>query len=425
MKSQGTTDLAAPGPLDRSAAGSAAENGAIARAYVSFPMGAPVQASGSSAAERVLQVALPHDPYPIVIRAGGLGKLGPWVTTHAVRPGGRVLLVSNPVVHEHYGAKAERSLREAGLEVSSLVIEAGEEQKTLATVSLIHDAAYRNRLERRSLMVALGGGVVGDMVGFAAATWLRGIPVVQVPTTLLAMVDAAIGGKTGVNHPGGKNLIGAFHQPRAVLIDPEVLATLPEREFRAGMAEVIKYGVIGDPTLFDALEAHGQALGSHGLASLKALGPALLQEILERSAAAKAMVVAADEREGGLRAVLNYGHTLGHVVETLTGYSTYLHGEAVGLGMLMAGTIARRMGLWSADEEERQQRLIAAAGLPLRLPVLDAEAVLNALQSDKKVRGGLVRFVLPTAIGKVTLRDDVAEGTILEALRCHSTPAPA
>jgi 3-dehydroquinate synthase len=239
------------------------------------------------------------------------------------------------------------------------------------------------------------------------------------------MVDAAIGGKTGVNHPGGKNLIGAFHQPRAVLIDPEVLATLPEREFRAGMAEVIKYGVIGDPTLFDALEAHGQALGSHGLASLEALGPALLQEILERSAAAKAMVVAADEREGGLRAVLNYGHTLGHVVETLTGYSTYLHGEAVGLGMLMAGTIARRMGLWSADEEERQRRLIAAAGLPLHLPVIDAEAVLNALQSDKKVRGGLVRFVLPTAIGKVSLRDDVAEGTILEALRCHSTPAPA
>lgn len=388
-------------------------------------MGAPVQASGSAAAERVLQVALPHDPYPIVIRAGGLDKLGPWVTTHAVRPGGRVLLVSNPVVHEHYGERAEQSLREAGLEVSSLVIEAGEEQKTLATVSLIHDAAYHNRLERRSLMVALGGGVVGDMVGFAAATWLRGIPVVQVPTTLLAMVDAAIGGKTGVNHPGGKNLIGAFHQPRAVLIDPEVLATLPEREFRAGMAEVIKYGVIGDPMLFDALEAHGQGLGSHGLASLEALGPALLQEILERSAAAKAMVVAADEREGGLRAVLNYGHTLGHVVETLTGYSTYLHGEAVGLGMLMAGTIARRMGLWSADEEERQRRLIAAAGLPLRLPVLDAETVLNALQSDKKVRGGLVRFVLPNAIGKVSLRDDVAEGTILEALRCHSTPAPA
>lgn len=377
------------------------------------------QASAVSTQERVIQVALPHDPYPIVISSGGLARLGQWVTTHAVRPGSRVLLVSNPVVHQCYGPQAEESLKEAGLEVKTLVLEAGEEQKTVASVALIHDAAYQHRLERSSLMVALGGGVVGDMVGFAAATWLRGVAVVQVPTTLLAMVDAAIGGKTGVNHPGGKNLIGAFHQPKAVLIDPEVLATLPEREFRAGMAEVIKYGVIGDLALFEALEAHAQSLPAAGLASREALGPKLLQEILEKSAAAKAQVVAADEREGGLRAVLNYGHTLGHVVETLTGYSTYLHGEAVGLGMLMAGTIARRMNLWDADAEARQRALVAAAGLPLSLPPLDPEAVLNTLQSDKKVRNGLVRFVLPTAIGKVAVRDDVDAGTILEALLSH------
>jgi 3-dehydroquinate synthase len=377
-----------------------------------------------SATERVLQVALPHDPYPIVIQAGGLMRLGQWVTTHAVRPGGRVLLVSNPVVHEHYGERAEYSLREAGLEVSSLVLEAGEEQKTLATVATIYDAAHQNRLERNSLMVALGGGVVGDMVGFAAATWLRGVAVVQVPTTLLAMVDAAIGGKTGVNHPGGKNLIGAFHQPKAVLIDPEVLGTLPEREFRAGMAEVIKYGVIGDRVLFKALETQAQQDPTGGLASLAAVGSPLLQEILERSAAAKAQVVAADEREGGLRAVLNYGHTLGHVVETLTGYTTFLHGEAVGLGMVMAGTIARRMNLWDADAEGRQRALVTAAGLPLHVPLLDPEAVLHTLQSDKKVRQGLVRFVLPTAIGQVVIRDDVDEGTILETLRIHqSDPA--
>jgi len=377
-----------------------------------------------SATERVLQVALPHDPYPIVIQAGGLMRLGQWVTTHAVRPGGRVLLVSNPVVHEHYGERAEYSLREAGLEVSSLVLEAGEEQKTLATVATIYDAAHQNRLERNSLMVALGGGVVGDMVGFAAATWLRGVAVVQVPTTLLAMVDAAIGGKTGVNHPGGKNLIGAFHQPKAVLIDPEVLGTLPEREFRAGMAEVIKYGVIGDRALFKALETQAQQDPTGGLASLAAVGSPLLQEILERSAAAKAQVVAADEREGGLRAVLNYGHTLGHVVETLTGYTTFLHGEAVGLGMVMAGTIARRMNLWDADAEGRQRALVTAAGLPLHVPLLDPEAVLHTLQSDKKVRQGLVRFVLPTAIGQVVIRDDVDEGTILETLRIHqSDPA--
>ncbi|MFM1799919.1 MAG: hypothetical protein RLZZ117_2197 [Cyanobacteriota bacterium] len=373
--------------------------------------------------ERVLQVALPHDPYPIVISEGGLTRLGSWVTTHAVRPGNRVLLVSNPVVHANYGERAERSLREAGLEVVSLVIDAGEEHKNPATVAKIHDAAHRHRLERGSLMVALGGGVVGDMVGFAAATWLRGIALVQVPTTLLAMVDAAIGGKTGVNHPGGKNLIGAFHQPKAVLIDPEVLATLPERELRAGMAEVIKYGVIGDCDLFEALERHIRPTPHHGLDSLEAIGPEVLQLILDHSAAAKARVVAADEREAGPRATLNYGHTLGHVVETLTGYTTYLHGEAVGLGMLMAGTIARRLGLWDADAEARQRALLAAAGLPLSAPPLDPEAVLSTLRSDKKVHQGLVRFVLPTGIGQVVIRDDVDEGTILEALRTHSAPA--
>ncbi|MFN9631791.1 MAG: 3-dehydroquinate synthase [Cyanobacteriota bacterium] len=378
-----------------------------------------------SGPERVLQVALPHDPYPIVISEGGLARLGRWVTTQAVRPGSRVLLVSNPVVHQAYGPRAEASLRDAGLEVDSLVIEAGEEQKTPATVALIHDAAHRHRLERGSLMVALGGGVVGDMVGFAAATWLRGIAVVQVPTTLLAMVDAAIGGKTGVNHPGGKNLIGAFHQPKVVLIDPDVLATLPEREFRAGMAEVIKYGVIGDRELFDTLESRAASDPGSGLASLEGLGAPLLRQILERSAGAKARVVAADEREGGLRAVLNYGHTLGHVVETLTGYTTYLHGEAVALGMLLAGSIARRMALWDADAEARQRALVAAAGLPLHLPPLDPEAVLTTLRSDKKGVNGLVRFGLPTAIGSVVIRDDVDEGTILEALRCHGEPLQA
>ena len=242
------------------------------------------------------------------------------------------------------------------------MIEAGEDRKTAATVATIHDAAFERKLERGSLIIALGGGVVGDMAGFAAATWLRGIAVVQVPTTLLGMVDAAIGGKTGVNHPGGKNLIGAFHQPRLVLIDPSTLATLPEREFRAGMAEVIKYGVIGDGALFEDLEK------ATAIDSAEAMGRIQLQRILERSANAKARVVAADEREGGLRAILNYGHTLGHVVETLTGYGTYLHGEAVALGMLAAGEIAVAKGLWSEQSQARQAALIAAAGLPTRLP---------------------------------------------------------
>ena len=355
---------------------------------------------------RSIAVALQANPYAVVIGAGALDGLGEQIRQCGFQAGTKVLIVTNPVVEAHYGARALGSLQAAGLEASTLVIEAGEDQKTPATVALIHDAAFARKLERGSLIVALGGGVVGDMAGFAAATWLRGIAVVQVPTTLLAMVDAAIGGKTGVNHPSGKNLIGAFHQPRLVLVDPSTLATLPEREFRAGMAEVIKYGVIGDRDLFETLEAAGD------LSSIRAVGPTLLQTLLERSAAAKAAVVAADEHEGGLRAILNYGHTLGHVVETLCGYGTWLHGEAVAIGMAAAGAIAVEMGLWNPADQARQRAVIAAAGLPLDWPPLDPDAVLACLQGDKKVKQGQVRFVLPTAIGAVEIRSDVTEASI-------------
>jgi len=367
-----------------------------------------------------ITVALAENPYPVVIGTGALADLGMQVAAQGFKAGTKVLVVTNPVVHDHYGATALASLEAAGFDATALVIEAGEDQKTPATVGLIHDAAFGRKLERGSLIVALGGGVVGDMAGFAAASWLRGIAVVQVPTTLLAMVDAAIGGKTGVNHPGGKNLIGAFHQPRLVLIDPEVLATLPVREFRAGMAEVIKYGVINDAPLFADLEAAAAKDPEAGLASMASVGPALLQTLLERSADAKARVVAADEREGGLRAILNYGHTIGHVIEALCGYGTYLHGEAVGLGMLAAGSIACAMGLWSADDLERQRRLVRAAGLPLQVPALDPAAVLDCLQGDKKVRGGKVRFVLPTAIGSVVIRDDVDADTITAVMAAQA-----
>jgi len=373
-------------------------------------------ASQAASPLRTIAVALQSNPYPVVIGTGALAGLGEQIRARGIKAGTKVLMVTNPVVQEHYGATALASLQAEGFDAHTLVIEAGEDQKTPATVGLIHDAAFARKLERGSLIVALGGGVVGDMAGFAAATWLRGIAVVQVPTTLLAMVDAAIGGKTGVNHPGGKNLIGAFHQPKLVLVDPEVLATLPEREFRAGMAEVIKYGVIGDPPLFADLEAAAQRDAMAGLGSLKAVGPALLQRLLERSAGAKARVVAADEREGGLRAILNYGHTLGHVVETLSGYGTYLHGEAVALGMLAAGEIALELGLWSSTDRDRQRALVAAAGLPLHWPKLESEQVLLCLQGDKKVRDGRVRFVLPTGIGAVEIRDDVSTNSILQAL---------
>jgi 3-dehydroquinate synthase len=370
--------------------------------------------SATAAAIRTIEVALSANPYPVVIGRGALQALGEQILGQGIKASTKVLIVTNPVVNEHYGAKALASLEAAGFNASLLVIEAGENQKTPATVGLIHDAAFARKLERGSLIVALGGGVVGDMAGFAAASWLRGIAVVQVPTTLLAMVDASIGGKTGVNHPGGKNLIGAFHQPRLVLIDPDTLATLPEREFRAGMAEVIKYGVIGDPELFRGLEAAGERL-----ASMDTLPPALLQNVLERSVAAKAKVVAADEKEGGLRAILNYGHTLGHVVEALCGYGTYLHGEAVAIGMVAAGELALELGLWSPDDQARQRAVIAAAGLPGRWPELNKPAVLECLQGDKKVRDGCVRFVLPTRLGRVEIRSDVSGQQVLAALaRC-------
>ena len=365
---------------------------------------------------RTITVSLAADPYPVLIGGGLLGDLGFFLLERGIPSGTRVLMVTNHDVEGFHGARALQSLEASGFVVRTLVIKAGEEQKNPATVAAIHDAAFAHRLERSSLIVALGGGVVGDMAGFAAATWLRGIAVVQVPTTLLAMVDAAIGGKTGVNHPGGKNLIGAFHQPKLVLIDPLVLATLPEREFRAGMAEVIKYAVIGDAILFRDLETAADRDPRGGLASLDAIGPVLLQRLLERSAAAKARVVAADEREGGLRAILNYGHTLGHAIENLSGYGTWLHGEAVGLGMLAAGDIAVAMGLWSQADQDRQRRLIAAAALPMDWPALDPGAVLASLQADKKVRQGKVRFVLPTGVGSVTIRDDVDPATIRAAL---------
>jgi 3-dehydroquinate synthase len=369
--------------------------------------------SAAATAIRTIEVALSANPYPVLIGARALAGLGARIRERGFKAGTKVLVVTNPVVDRHYGAGALASLQAAELDASSLVIEAGEDQKTPATVALIHDAAFARKLERGSLIVALGGGVVGDMAGFAAASWLRGIAVVQVPTTLLAMVDAAIGGKTGVNHPGGKNLIGAFHQPSLVLIDPATLATLPEREFRAGMAEVIKYGVIGDAALFAELEAAGD------LSTMAAVAPSLLQSLLERSAAAKAQVVAADEREGGLRAILNYGHTLGHVVEALCGYGTWLHGEAVAIGMVAAGELSLVRGLWSESHQQRQRAVIAAAGLPSRWPDLDPAAVLECLQGDKKVRDGRVRFVLPTGIGAVELHDDVSGEQVLAALqRC-------
>ena len=366
--------------------------------------------STSEVAVRRLSVALERNPYDVVITAGGIDHLGPELLRLGIREQTKILVVSNEDVATPYGSRCLQSLEQAGFQATLLTIPAGEEQKTLNTFSTILDAAKEKGLERQSLMLALGGGIVGDMTGFAAACWLRGIGVVQVPTTLLAMVDAAIGGKTGVNHPGGKNLIGAFHQPRLVMIDPDTLQTLPTREFRAGLAEVIKYGVIGDSDLFDLLER------SINFDSPHSISKELLATMLERSAQAKALVVAADEKEGGQRAILNYGHTFGHVVETLTGYGTWLHGEAVAIGMVAVAALAVQRGVMTQTDAERQSRLIQKAGLPSQWPDLDPGLVVKTLQGDKKVRHGRLRFVLPSGIGAVSIVDDVSDEEIKACL---------
>ncbi|RCJ19596.1 3-dehydroquinate synthase [Nostoc minutum NIES-26] len=358
----------------------------------------------------IINVNLPQQSYEIAIAPSSLEQLGQYMTD--LQLGKKVLVVSNPTIFKHYGEKAIASLKSAGFEVASCSLPAGERYKNLNSIQKLYDIALENRLERSSTMVALGGGVIGDMTGFAAATWLRGINVVQVPTTLLAMVDSSIGGKTGVNHPHGKNLIGAFHQPRSVLIDPEVLKTLPMREFRAGMAEVIKYGVIWDAELFSQMEA------SKNLNQLRYIKPELISTILTRSCQAKADVVGKDEKEAGLRAILNYGHTIGHAVESLTGYRLVNHGEAVAIGMVAAGQIAVDLGLWQQEDTERQNALIQKAGLPTKLPDgVDIEAIIEALQLDKKVKAGKVRFILPTQIGVVTIKDDVPSEIIRKVLR--------
>ena len=358
----------------------------------------------------VISVPLPQSPYEIVTNPGNLSKLGNYL--EKLKLGKKILLLSNPEIFEHYGETALNSLKQSEFEVSVHLIPAGETNKTLEAIAKIYDTALEKRLERSSTMVALSGGVVGDMTGFAASSWLRGINFVQVPTTLLAMVDASIGGKTGVNHPQGKNLIGAFYQPRLVFIDPLVLKTLPEREFRAGMAEVIKYGIIWDADLFEQLEQ------AKSLKNLTDLPESLLEMIITRSCQAKVDVVSQDEKESGIRAILNYGHTLGHAVESLTGYSQVNHGEAVAIGMVAAGKIAVKMGLWNEKDAQRQRTLIEKTGLPTQIPShLDPNMIIDILQTDKKVKAGKVRFILPTAIGKVIITDEVTTEILQDILK--------
>ncbi len=359
--------------------------------------------------DSIIPVKLPQNSYNIHVAPGSLNQLGERVKPLNI--GQKILLISNPEIFAHYGEITLNSLKSAGFEVAVHLIPPGESNKTLEAIAKVYDTALSNHLERSSTMLALGGGVIGDMTGFAAATWLRGINFIQVPTSLLAMVDAAIGGKTGVNHPQGKNLIGAFYQPKLVFIDPLVLKTLPEREFRAGMAEVIKYGIIWDAKLFSELENAAR------LDSLEFISEELLSTIITRSCQAKADVVSQDEKEAGLRAILNYGHTIGHAIESLTNYDRFVHGEAVAIGMVAAGKIALASQLWTEAEARRQDNLIRKTGLPSQIPAnLDIEVMIETLKSDKKVKAGKVRFVLPTQIGKVTITAQITPALLTKIL---------
>ncbi len=346
-------------------------------------------------------VALGERSYPIRIGDGILSGLG-----HALARldsekklglDRKIALISNPTVYALYGDTVLSSLEEAGFGVTVINIPDGEEYKNLLWVEFIYGELLKARLERGSCLVALGGGVVGDITGFAASTYMRGIRFVQVPTTLLAQVDSSVGGKTGVNHALGKNMIGAFWQPSMVWIDTSTLKTLPPAQFAAGMAEVIKYGVIRDKAFFECLEKDKDRI--------MGLDPGSLAHIIGRSCGLKAEVVSLDEREAGLRAILNYGHTVGHALETLTKYKKYLHGEAVAIGMCIEAELAEKKGLLKPGIHERIKTLVSSYGLPAEIPagLIGEEEMFKAMLLDKKVKGGRIRMALPVDIGEARI----------------------
>jgi 3-dehydroquinate synthase len=353
-------------------------------------------------------VPLGRRRYTIRIAGGLLDRVGPEILS--VHEGGPAFLLSDTRVHSLYGPRVERSLREAGFRVGRFLIPPGERAKTLATVRRIYDALLAWGADRSTVVVALGGGVVGDTAGFAAATWHRGLPFVQIPTTLLAQVDASVGGKTGVDLPGGKNLVGAFHQPLLVIADPGALTTLGDREYRAGIAEVVKYGMIRDATFLSFLAREAEAV------LRREEGP--LVRIIERCCRIKAAYVVLDEEDRtGKRAELNYGHTFGHAIESATGYRRYLHGEAVALGMTAASRVAVAVGCMTPGERESLLGLLRRYRLPTGGVPADPEAVFRLLARDKKSRGGRLRIVLTKGIGLATVHESVPDPLLRGAIR--------
>lgn len=352
-----------------------------------------------------LDLDLGNDAYPILIGPDLLTQVElilPYIKS------AQVAIVSNTTVAPLYLSQVVEPLRSAGKSVLEIILPDGEEFKTWETLNLIFDALLRARCERKVTLIALGGGVIGDMTGFAAASYQRGVPFIQIPTTLLSQVDSSVGGKTGINHPLGKNMIGAFYQPRIVLADMSTLNTLPDREYSAGLAEVIKYGLLGDREFFDWLELNMPALLRRDMAAL--------EYAVHRSCWNKAKIVAADERESGVRALLNLGHTFGHAIEAGMGYGVWLHGEAVAAGMAMAADLSHRMGWLSENELSRTLAMLQAARLPVVGANLGADRYIELMSSDKKVEAGTIRFVLLKRIGEAVMHSNVDAALLRQVL---------
>ncbi len=345
---------------------------------------------------QTLSVELGDRSYPIHIGSGLLSQTD-LILPHLAQK--RAVIVTNTTVAPLYLDRLMAALQPAGVEVSPVVLPDGEAYKNWETLNLIFDALLTQCAERKTTLIALGGGVIGDMTGFAAASYQRGVPFIQIPTTLLSQVDSSVGGKTGINHPLGKNMIGAFYQPQLVLADTDTLKTLPPRELSAGLAEVIKYGLIWDADFLAWLEAN--------MDKLRALDPAAITHAIYRSCEIKAQVVGEDEREGGIRAILNLGHTFGHAIETGMGYGNWLHGEAVGAGMVLAVETSQRLGWLTEADVARTRALIRAAGLPDVAPDLGVDTWLDYMGHDKKVEGGKMRFVLLKRLGEAVITADV------------------
>jgi 3-dehydroquinate synthase len=350
-----------------------------------------------------VRIALPNTPYDVLIGEGVMtsSAIGPLVA------GRQVAIVSNVTVAQIYGHTVEQSIAPQCSKFISINLPDGEKYKNWETLNLIFDGLLANRFDRKCLVVALGGGVVGDMAGFAAASYQRGVDFVQIPTTLLSQVDSSVGGKTGINHPAGKNMVGAFHQPKLVLADTAALATLPTRELAAGLAEIIKHGAITDVAYLHSV--------AKTMPELLRFDPSALTAAVKRSVEIKASVVIEDEREAGLRAILNFGHTFGHAIESGMGYGNWLHGEAVGAGMVMAADLSCRLGLLSKNDKDLLETIIASAGLPTKGPAWSADKYIELMSVDKKAQAGIPKFILLDGLGKA-LVTQVDEKPLRETL---------